>query len=382
MRAVLDFGPIARSNLARVTGRSAASITGLSAALLDVGLVRELPRAAGPPGVGRPHIPLDLDTGHVAVLGVHVAVPGATVALLDLRGRVLARRWLPHDRPTPQDVVDCASKQIASLAAEYAERRILGVGVATGGWVDAETGVVVDHALLGWRDVRLGELLSRATGLPTYLDSHGRALLRSEQLFGAHAARARESIVHLFVGNVVDASFSIRGRMHQGPRSAAGNLAHLPVDANPATTEPCACGRIGCLQAAVSEGALMRRAAELGASTRYVSDLAEVARAGDERVRELFVERAQVLGHAVACLMDLFHPQVLTLVEPGFLWVPQARDVLLAEVAARSETVEDPADAITPSSFPEPLSVAGGAVLLDRIYRTPLISVSPLSSAS
>jgi hypothetical protein len=73
---------------------------------------------------------------------------------------------------------------------------------------------------------------------------------------------------------------------------------------------------------------------------------------------------------------------VLTLVEPGFLWVPQARDVLLAEVAARSETVEDPADAIRPSSFPEPLSVAGGAVLLDRIYRTPLISVSPLSSAS
>ena len=382
MRAVLDYGPVARSNLARLTGTSAASITGVSAALLDLGLLRELPAAAGPPGFGRPHVPLDLDTDRFAVVGVHVAVPRITVALLDLRGRVLARRLVGHDTPSPRDVIAHSVDEIAALTEEYADRRILGVGVAIGGWVDAETGVVVDHPVLGWSDVPLREMFARATGLPAYLESHGRALLRAEQLFGAHAARARESIVHLFVGNVVDAAFSVRGRVHGGPRSASGNLAHLPVDADPATTDWCACGRMGCLQAAVSEANIMRRAAELGVNASDVVDLAEMARVGDERVEGLFVERARVLGHAVAYLMDLFNPEVLTLVDAGFLWVPQARDVLLAEVAARSGTVEDPAAVILPSSFAEPLSVAGGAVLLHQIHATPLTLVRRLSSAS
>ena len=372
LRAVLDHGPVARSNLARLTGTSAASITGVSAALLDLGLLREVPSAAGPPGFGRPHVPLDLDTDHLAVVGIHVAVPRITVALLDLRGRVLAERWLPHVQPTAEDAVARCARQVAALREEYAERRILGVGVATGGWVDARAGSWWTTACSAGATYRCaswwhGRPVSRRTSRTTAV-----RCCAPSSLFGAHADRARESIVHLFVGHVMDAAFSIRGRVHRGPRSASGNLAHLPVDADPATTETCACGRTGCLQAAVSETSIMRRAAELGVHARDVRDLAELGRAGDERARELFVERARVLGHAVAWLVDLFNPEVLTLVEPGFLWVPQAREVLLAEVAARSETVGDPADVIKPSSFAEPLSVAGGAVLLERIHAAPV----------
>ena len=382
MRAVLDHGPVARSNLARLTGTSAASITGVSAALLERGLLRELPEAAGRPGFGRPHVPLDLETGRVAVVGIHVAVPRTTVALLDLRGRVLESRTLPHHRPSPGAVVARSAKEVAELVEEHAERRILGLGVATGGWVDAGQGVVVDHPVLAWRDVPLRELMARATGLPTYLENHGRALLRAEQLVGAHATRARASIVHLFVGHVVDAAFAVHGRVHQGPRSAAGNLAHLPVDADPATTDSCTCGRVGCLQAAVSATGLVRRAADLGLDAASAGVLAELARGGDERAGRLFVERARVLGHAVASLLDLLDPDVLTVVEPGFLWVPRAREALLAEIAERSEVVRDPADVVVPSSFAEPLSVAGGAVLLDLIHRSPLSTVPPSPARS
>ena len=361
MRAVLDHGPVARSNLARLTGRSAASITGVSAALLERGLLRELPEAAGRPGFGRPHVPLDLETEQAAVVGIHVAVPRTTVALLDLRGQVLESRSMPHDRPSPEAVVARSARLVAGLVEEHAGRRILGLGVATGGWVDAGRGVVLDHPVLGWRDLPLRELMAHATGLPTYLENHGRALLRAEQLVGAHTTRARASIVHLFVGHVVDAAFAVNGRVHQGPRSAAGNL--------------------GRLQASVSASALVRRAADRGLDAGSASALAELARGGDERAVGLFVERARVLGHAVASLLDLLDPDVLTVVEPGFLWVPPAREALLAEIAERSEVVGDPADVVVPSSFAEPLSVAGGAVLLDRIHRSPLSTLPALLPA-
>src|SRR4051812_23958673 len=95
LRAVLDHGPIARSTAARASQLSAASVTGLVAALLDRGLIREAPEAAGPPGAGRPHVPLDIEPERVGVIGVHIAVPRTTVAVLDLRGRVLCQRQDP-----------------------------------------------------------------------------------------------------------------------------------------------------------------------------------------------------------------------------------------------------------------------------------------------
>ncbi|GAB7007026.1 ROK family transcriptional regulator [Nocardioides sp. AN3] len=419
LRAVLDHGPVARSNVARLTGISTASVSGISAALLDVGLIREAPEAAGPPGFGRPHVPLDLECDANVVLGVHVAIPKATVAVVDLRGRVLSSRSLPHDRPDPADAIAAVARAARELCAEHADRRVHGIGTAIGGWVDEATGTIVENAMLDWHDVPLTQMLEAATGLPTYVENHGRALLRAEQLLGRHVDRARESIVHLFVGHVVDGAFSTQGHVHRGRHSAAGHLAHLPVDADPATdpttdpatdpttdpttdpstdpaTDPasttpttnpittgsCECGHSACLQAAASDHVLLRRAAELGIRARYVTDLVDLVRSGEQRLVPLFVERSRVVAQAVAHLVDLFSPEVLVLTEAGFIWVPEAREALYAEVAARSRTLRHPAEVVVAPSCEDFLAMAGAGVLLDRIFAAPLEVVGRLPSAS
>lgn len=382
LRGILDHGPVARSNLARLTGLSPASMTGITASLMEHGLVREAPEAAGPPGFGRPHVPLALDAERVSVVGVHFGVPFATVALLDIRGRVVARRALPYDKPLATQAVAAAATAVAELLAERPGLRPLGIGCAVGGWVDAERGVVVDHVRLGWREEPVAALLAAATGLPVHLEQHGRALLRAEQLVGAHAARARESIVQLFVGNVVDAAFSVRGRVHQGPRCASGTIAHMPVAVDTAGAEDCACERSGCFEAAVSEMTLLRQAALLGVRAAHVAELGERARAGDRRLVELFVERSRLVGRAAATLLDLFDPEVLTVVEAGMLWIPEAREALLAEVSLTSGVHDRDTHVVVGTSFEEPLAVAGGAVLLDRLYDAPLATAAALRPAS
>ncbi len=84
---------------------------------------------------------------------------------------------------------------------------MLGLGVVTGGRVDPQRGVVVERQPLGWRDVPVRKVLATATSLPVYVDGHARALAQAEILFGDQ--RARRSLVHLFVGNVVDAAMSM-----------------------------------------------------------------------------------------------------------------------------------------------------------------------------
>jgi hypothetical protein len=94
---VLEHGPVARSTIARLTGLSPASVTDYCARFAESGLIRESAVLRRSKGVGRPHLPVDLDESRFVVGGVHVAVPYTTAALLDLRGRVLARSEVKHE---------------------------------------------------------------------------------------------------------------------------------------------------------------------------------------------------------------------------------------------------------------------------------------------
>src|SRR5882757_2318273 len=265
LRTVLEHGPVARSTVARLTGLSPASVTDYCARFTRLGLIREAPGPLRSHSVGRPHIPVDLDDSRFLVGGVHVAVPYTTVALLDLRGRVVAERRLSHDGAEPgrfepgRLLARAADALDALLAGRSPDTAPLALGVATGGWVDRDSGTVVEHALLGWREVPVRDVLARHTGLPVHVDGHSRALANGERLFGH--ARTGQSVLHLFVGNVVDAAFATNDQVHYGPRSQAGAIAHLPVAGG---TQRCRCGRTGCLQAEASELTLCRRACEAG----------------------------------------------------------------------------------------------------------------------
>lgn len=366
LRSVLEHGPVARSTISRLTGLSPASVTDYCARFSELGLIRESDEPRRPQGVGRPHVPLDLDDSRFVVGGVHVAVPYTTVALLDLRGRVVDRRELRHDGTDgadPSAVLARAADGLAALLDRSPRLRALGVGFAAGGWVDRDSGTVVEHPLLGWREVPVREVLGAATGLPVHVDGHARALVNAERLFGR--ARGGRSVLHLFVGNVVDAAFATHDEVLHGPRSQAGAIAHLPV---PGGTEPCPCGRTGCLQVELSERTLCARARRAGVTdgTNPMHVVAAAA-AGDPAAAGLLVERAAAIGRATRLLLDVLNPETVVVTEVG---VMHREDCL----AALREGVGDArAASVMPTSFPDSvLAVAGGSVALDVLYRDPL----------
>lgn len=373
LSAILDHGPVARSTVARLTGLSPASVTGHVGQLLARGLVRESTETAGPRGLGRPHIPVEINTGRYLVAGAHIAVAHSTVSLMDLRGRIVAEDRQPHRTTDPHRLLAGLAERLPRLvSARAAGRTVLALGVATGHRVDPVAGMIVEHPLLGWRDVPVRDVLSAATGLPVHVDSHSRALARAEQMFGEASTRA--SMVLLFIGAVVDAAFATEGAMHRGPRSGAGSIAHLPLGAGESGgAEPCSCGRSGCLQSEVSERAMVRRAAEQGLLVASFKELLDQALAGEARAVALFRRRAGLVGRAAALLLDMFDPAVLVVVEPGAGRIPECLADLREQVAERSWVCDDPERAVVPSSFTgSVLATAGGAVALGALYMDPL----------
>ncbi|MGW2044465.1 ROK family protein [Streptomyces sp. NPDC001858] len=363
LRSVLEHGPVARSTIARLTGLSPASVTDHCARLAGLGLIREsaVPRRSN--GVGRPHVPVDLDDSRLVVGGVHVAVPYTTVSLLDLRGRVVARRELRHRSLEPSEVLARAADGLGALLDEAPGCLALGAGVAVGGWVDRDSGTVVEHPLLGWREVPVREALAARSGLTVHVDGHARALVNAERLFGR--ARGSRSLLQLFVGNVVDAAFATNDEVHHGPRSQAGAIAHLPLAGG---AEPCDCGRVGCLQAELSERTLCRRAAAAGVSDGLdPMHVLAAANAGDPVAVRLLRERARMVGRAAGLLLDVLNPERVVVTEVGVLFREDCLAALRAEVGAGR------ADCVLPASFGHSvLAVAGGAVALDVLYRDPL----------
>ncbi|MFE3184126.1 ROK family protein [Streptomyces violascens] len=364
LRSVLEHGPVARSTIARLTGLSPASVTDHCAQLGALGLIREAAATRQSKGAGRPHIPVDLDASRFVVGGVHVAVPYTTVALLDLRGRVVAERRLGHSEGTePGRVLANAADGLGALLAEAGDRTPLSIGVAAGGWVDRGAGIIVEHGLLGWRDVAVRELIGAHTGLPVQVDGHARALVNGERLFGR--ARGSRSMLHLFVGNVVDAAFATHDQVHHGPRSQAGAIAHLPLEGG---TEPCDCGRTGCLQVELSERTLCRRARERGViRTANPMHVVRAAADGDPVAVRLLVERARMVGRAARLLLDVLNPETVVITEAGVMHRDDCLGALCEAVG------EERAALVVPSSFPDSvLAVAGGSVALDVFYRDPL----------
>jgi len=365
LRSVLEHGPVARSTISRLTGLSPASVTDYCARFTELGLIRESTTPQRSKGVGRPHVPVDLDASRFVVGGVHVAVPYTTVALLDLRGRVVVERRIGHDSDLadPSRVLARAAEGLDALLAEAAGTTPLGVGVAAGGWVDRDSGTIVEHPLLGWRDVPVRELLGARTGLPVHVDGHARALVNGERLFGR--ARGSRSVLHLFVGNVVDAAFATNDEVHHGPRSQAGAIAHLPLRGG---TEPCDCGRVGCLQVELSERTLCRRAREAGIVDGVnPTHVVTAAERGDPVAVRLLTQRARMVGRAVGLLLDILNPETVVVTELG---VVRREDCLRA---LREEVGDARASAVVPTSFPDSvLAVAGGSVMLDVLYRDPL----------
>ncbi|MFD0275128.1 ROK family protein [Kitasatospora sp. NPDC127111] len=369
LRTVLEHGPIARSGVAALSGLSPAAVSRQVVDLLALGLLGERPDLAGSGGVGRPQLPVDIDTERLAVAGVHVGVPYSTLSLLDLRGDVLVQEVLDNHGLTGREVLQHLLARLPGFLADSpGGRQVVGLGAITGGTVDPERGVTVRHEPLDWYEVPLGRLLERASGLPVRVDNHARALAQAEILFGRPAAR--RSLVQLFVGHVVDAALAIGGRVHLGPQAATGEVAHLRV---PGGTADCTCGRRGCFAAAASDTALYRDAVTAGVITAPDrARLIAAVRAGDARADRLVLRRARLVGRAVALLMDVVNPDLVVLTETFAMLDDRYLEAVRAEVARRSLLGGDPELVVTPRGGRDALAVAAGAAVLGELYRSPL----------
>jgi N-acetylglucosamine repressor len=296
LRYVQQNEPSSRYDIARACGLSNSTVSTLIAELMEIGIIKTV--GEGPSIGGRRPVVLGINEEAGHVIAVDVGSTSITCGRVDLHAKI-------HDKLTIKASKDPATSLAATVelvktvhdqAVSQESPPILGVGVATAGYVRPSTGIVVSASNLGWRDVDLGQEIQSATGLPVLVGNNANAAALGELYYGVGAGVA--NFIYVAIGNGIGTGLVLDGQLYRGARNGAGELGHTAVAADGPT---CSCGRTGCLESLASGSAIEQMARS------SLPDVPPQSRSGPGSARitaEVVFRRAQAGDTAAAAIVD------------------------------------------------------------------------------
>lgn len=335
LRALYDFGPISRADVARLSGLTRTTVGDVVGTLIDDGLARETGR--GPSTGGKAPILLELIDGARHVIALDLGEFIFRAALVDLRGQVHRTIERPVTGLTGDEALAVVHELIEELASGSRET-LLGIGVGTPGIVDVGTGTIRSAVNLDWQDLPLGDILRARHGVPVEVANDSRAAALAIELF---SGRRSTNLVAVKVGRGIGAGLVLGGELFHGDGFGAGEIGHVVVDDDGAE---CRCGRFGCLETVASSRAILQRATEhaieapdspLGqrlaaAGELTLDDIRATLDAGDESTRRIVVAAGRFLGRMIANLIGVLDVERIVLhgsvAELGDVWLDAVRD--------------------------------------------------------
>ncbi len=318
LNVIKSFGPIARAEVARRIGLSPATVTGITAELIEEDLVFE--KDTGDSSGGRRPILLAINPSGGYVIGIKLTETQAIGALTDLEATVVVKRTDDLHGRDPELIV----KQISLLVSELLKiaglpkKKLLGVGVGLAGIVDSEQGILRQSPFFGWRDIPLADMLQEQIRAPVCVDNDVNTLTLAEMWFGG--GQDIDSFLVVTVGRGVGLGIVVNGQFYRGVRGGAGEFGHTVIDPNGLE---CECGKKGCLEAYVGDPGLVRMATEavergdISRPFTSINDLLSLAHAGDPGARAVFAQAGDILGQGIANLLNIFNPQKIIISGEG-----------------------------------------------------------------
>lgn len=305
---VLLQGPLSRAELARRFDLNPGTLTRITKALVDEGVLTG--SSGAPAGVGasagleevrlgRPSQPLDVVTDGLEFVGVKVAGEHAYAVRTTMRAQVLRTADAPlpsHDPAAVSDVVAALVHEVGAGAAR--------IGVSVGGHVtDA---AVRRGPFLGWSDVPFAALLTTRLGTTPVLSNDVVAVTEATHWFGE--ARGCERFALVTIGAGTGLGVVTHGRIVMDDDVGLGLVGHLPLDP---FGPVCRLGHRGCAEAVLTTSAITAAASTALQRTVTYEDVMALAEAADPAARRIVDDAGRHLGRFIALVANITMPQLV-----------------------------------------------------------------------
>lgn len=250
-------------------------------------------------------------------IGIDIGGTKIAFALIDDKGVVREDKKIPTRLTGGSEFIQNEiGEQVNSFIQKYGSS-IMGIGLATPGYIDPVAGVVKNAVNLDWKNVHVIDVLKNTIEkpLPIYLQRDTAAETLGEYYFGA--GRNCQDFVFLGIGTGFGAGALTSGHLLTGSHNMALEIGHLSVDEK---GPQCACGNVGCIETILSGKGLVNRAYDLFDASHdpnyekikdsiTARQILSMAKAHDPIAEELMRKMAKSLGFVCAMLKSVIDPE-------------------------------------------------------------------------
>jgi predicted NBD/HSP70 family sugar kinase len=331
-------GPLPRVELARSTGLSFAAISAITSRLMAEELLCEAETEAATSWTddadeedadglnarrrGRPAVLLTLNPQFGRIIAVSLRMNLIETLIADFSGSGLAQsRLAVATRALDAEALcELVVAQIDAMleATATPRHRLLGIGIALQGIVNADTGRHLWSPALSVTDIDLARPVREAFNVEVVMANDAVAVALG--LVASEPALAQGLSATIMVGHGVGMGVVVDGEARWGGGSEIGHVKLAP------NGPQCRCGQRGCVEAYLADYALYRDARTFldlppavsqQPSETQMALLREQARGGDPRLEHLFQQAGRALAEAVAATISVLRPHHVILAGPG-----------------------------------------------------------------
>ncbi len=386
LNSIRARGAVSRSEIADMTGQSRASVTTITARMIENGLIFEKnTEVTGERGRNRVLLALNPDA--VFVVGVKLAAAKMSCAVCDMKGETSST--IVKEENFRRKNVDFITDYMEKLIHETVEKaglslnNISGLGIGVPGVVDSSTGICHWSPLYEAGEAQLKDRIYERLSIPTYIENDANALTLAHQWFGEGKGVDNFLVITLEEG--VGMGIMANGQLFRGSRGFAGEMGHVPADPE---GEECICGKKGCLSTVLGGMAIVQKAERVARAGLWIRntdseitfrEVVDAAKSGQKELADILNKAGHTLGIGLSVLINIFNPEKIIISGQGV----EAGDLMFGPMndAVNRHTFGDmlPLTKIVIPEWRDTDWAKGAASLvLQELYKSPFNTIRPV----
>ncbi len=254
-------GPIAKSEIAKITGLTSAGIGKIIDQLVKDHLIVDTGFAESTGG-RRPSL-YQVNNDEYYVIAINMSYFETSMAAMSPEGEVIKKYDLSYDKgPSITEIIDSIKGILSDEILK--NRKCLGIGVVAPGLIDTGSGTILWAIALDWTDIPLESLLKREFGLPVIIEKDTCAGLFAEKYYG-QLKDVSDGLYIMLNSGSIGSAIMVDDKIYRGSRFMSGEIGHMVLDERGPL---CHCGQRGCLEAFLSNQSLYGMIDEISRTSR------------------------------------------------------------------------------------------------------------------
>lgn len=377
-------GPISRVEISERSQLSTTTVSAITAALLDDGLILthhegDIRNAAAR---GRPRVMLELNPDAVRVVGAKVAAHHMVFVVTDFRGEIISHLSLPirvNRQPIAviADLIEDGIRRCVS-DAQLTMEDIASVCIGFPGVVEHRTGRVRSSPILTEPDVDFAAEMSSRLHVATIVESDSHAITLAHHWFGK--GRDLNDMVLVSLEQTLGLGVLHSGQLFRGAGGLSHNLGDLVMGKS--LTETIRLAAVAGENAVLGHMTQETRFAEAVRLGRGMAMAQSLIAAEDNGMILAATKAGEAVGIAVANIVTLFGPPRVILVGSslslGEIFLTSLADAYRAAIPS---SIREIAELVFDASTEEMWAQGAAVVALCELYEAPWGTTGPAPAA-